>query len=72
MALSKTYTSFAVARVFAGLASGFSQTVPPSTIADIYRKEVRGDKMAVFGVFVIVSVTTCARTGGSSSQASSG
>jgi MFS family permease len=55
MACSKTYISFAVARAFAGLTSSFSQTVPPSTVADIYRKEVRGDKMSLFGLFVVVS-----------------
>ncbi len=55
LAESKTYNSFAVARVLAGITSSWSQTVPPSTLADIYRKEVRGEKMAVYGLFVIVN-----------------
>jgi len=55
MALSKTYISFCLARVFAGLTSSFSQTVPPSTIADIFVKNIRGHKMSMFGVAVIIA-----------------
>jgi MFS family permease len=55
MALSKTYISFCIARVFAGLTSAFSQTVPPSTIADIFVKDIRGHKMSMFGVAVIIA-----------------
>lgn len=55
MALSRNYNSFVLARLFAGLTSSFSQTVPPSTIADMFRKEVRGDRMSVFGLFVVIA-----------------
>ncbi|KAM0756080.1 MFS general substrate transporter [Meredithblackwellia eburnea MCA 4105] len=55
MALAKTYTTFCVARALAGLVSGWSQTVPPSTIADIFVKEVRGSKMSAYAVMVIIA-----------------
>ncbi|WRT64448.1 uncharacterized protein IL334_001380 [Kwoniella shivajii] len=55
MALSNSYVVFAVARVFAGLTSSFSQTVPPATVGDIFVKEVRGSKMSMFGVAVVIA-----------------
>mgnify|MGYP002718906708 CR=1 FL=1 len=55
MALSPSYISFAIARVVAGLVSSFSQTVPPATITDIFVKEVRGSKMSMFGVAVVIA-----------------
>ncbi|KAJ9111664.1 hypothetical protein QFC19_001023 [Naganishia cerealis] len=55
MALSKNYAVFCAGRFFAGFFSAFSQTVPPASIADIYPPEVRGDKMAIFGVAVILA-----------------
>lgn len=55
MALSPTYVSFCIARVFAGLASSWSQTVPPSTIADIFVKQVRGSKISMYAVAVVVA-----------------
>lgn len=55
MALSPSYTCFAIARTLAGLCSGWSQSIPPATVADIYVREVRGDKMSVFGVAVVIS-----------------
>jgi MFS family permease len=55
MALAKSYISFCIAHVIAGLTSSFSQTVPPSTVADIFVKEVRGTKMSMFGVAVVIA-----------------
>ncbi|WWC61522.1 uncharacterized protein I303_104106 [Kwoniella dejecticola CBS 10117] len=55
MALSKTYVEFAIARVFAGITSSFSQTIPPATVGDIYVKEVRGSKMSMFAVAVVIA-----------------
>ncbi|WWC90310.1 uncharacterized protein L201_005243 [Kwoniella dendrophila CBS 6074] len=55
MALSKSYVVFAVARVFAGITSSFSQTVPPATVGDIFVKEVRGSKMSMFAVAVVIA-----------------
>lgn len=54
-ALSKSYSVFVAARICAGLASAFSQTVPPATIADIYPKQVRGSKLSTYGVAVIIA-----------------
>ncbi|WVW83541.1 hypothetical protein I302_105562 [Kwoniella bestiolae CBS 10118] len=55
MALSNTYIVFAIARVFAGITSSFSQTVPPATVGDIFVKEVRGSKMSMFAVAVVIA-----------------
>ncbi|KAE8541563.1 hypothetical protein D1P53_002926 [Cryptococcus gattii VGV] len=55
MALSPSYKCFAVSRLFAGLTSSFSQTVPPATIADIFIKEVRGHKMSMYAVAVVIA-----------------
>jgi MFS family permease len=55
MAMSNSYSVFCVGRFFAGFFSAFSQTVPPASIADIYSPNVRGDKMAIFGVAVIIA-----------------
>ena len=55
MALSKSYVSFCVARVFAGLSSSWSQTVPASTIADIFVKQVRGSKISMYAVAVVIA-----------------
>lgn len=55
MALSPSYVVFSVARVVAGLVSSFSQTVPPATVADIFVKQVRGSKMSMFGVAVVIA-----------------
>lgn len=55
MALSPSYISFVLARVFAGMSGAWSQTVPPATIAEIYPKEVRGSKMSAFAVAVVIA-----------------
>jgi MFS family permease len=55
MALSPSYGVFCAARVVAGFISSWSQTVPPSTIADIFVKEVRGSKMSMFAVGVVIA-----------------
>ncbi|WVQ61881.1 uncharacterized protein L199_000014 [Kwoniella botswanensis] len=55
MAVSNSYTVFAIARVFAGITSAFSQTVPPATVGDIFVKEVRGSKMSMFAVAVVIA-----------------
>jgi len=54
MARATSWKSFAAARFFAGFASSASQTVSPMIIADIFHKETRGDKMSLFGLFVII------------------
>ncbi|KAJ9118155.1 hypothetical protein QFC22_004059 [Naganishia vaughanmartiniae] len=64
MALSKDYAVFCAGRFFAGFFSAFSQTVPPASIADIYPPEVRGDKMAIFGVACILSPAISPLIGG--------
>lgn len=38
-----------------GLVGSFSQTVPPATVADIFRPEVRGHKMSMYGVAVVIA-----------------
>lgn len=55
LAAAKSYESFAAARFFSGFFSAFSQTVPPASIADIYQKEVRGDKIAWYGLACIIA-----------------
>ncbi len=55
MALSPSYACFAAARTVAGLTSAWSQTIPPATIADIFPREVRGDRMSVFGTAVVIA-----------------
>ncbi|ORY73633.1 major facilitator superfamily domain-containing protein [Leucosporidium creatinivorum] len=55
MALSNSYSCFCVARVFAGLSSSWSQTVPPATVADMTVKSKRGDKMSMFGTAVVIA-----------------
>lgn len=55
MALSPSYACFSVSRLFSGLTSSFSQTVPPATIADIFIKEVRGHKMSMYAVAVVIA-----------------
>lgn len=55
LAEAKSYDSFAAGRFFSGFLSAFSQTVPPASIADIYPKENRGDKMAWYGLAVIIA-----------------
>ncbi|OWZ59582.1 hypothetical protein C356_00867 [Cryptococcus neoformans c45] len=55
MALSPSYECFSVSRLFSGLTSSFSQTVPPATIADIFIKEVRGHKMSMYAVAVVIA-----------------
>lgn len=55
MALSPSYHVFVAARVVTGLVSSFSQTVPPSTIADIFVKEVRGSKMSMYAVAIVTA-----------------
>lgn len=54
LAVAKSYNSFVAARVIAGMASSWSQTIPPATIADIYPKEVRGSKMSLYAVLVTI------------------
>ncbi|KLT43933.1 MFS general substrate transporter [Cutaneotrichosporon oleaginosum] len=54
-ALSKDYITFAISRVFAGLSIAFSQTVPPSTIADIFPPAVIGQKMSMYVVAIITA-----------------
>ena len=54
-ARANTWASFCLARTFAALASSFSQTVPPATIADIFIKQVRGSKMSMYGVAVVMA-----------------
>ncbi|BEJ12983.1 hypothetical protein CspHIS471_0301570 [Cutaneotrichosporon sp. HIS471] len=54
-ALSKDYVTFAISRVFAGLSIAFSQTVPPSTIADIFPPAVIGQKMSMYVVAIITA-----------------
>lgn len=53
MALARTYVAFSVGRVFAGLTISFSQTVPPSTVSDIFLPSVIGSKMAVYVVAIV-------------------
>ena len=53
-ARAQGYASYCVARVFAGLFSAWSQTVPPATIADIFVVEVRGRKMSTFAIPVVI------------------
>lgn len=55
MALSKDYITLAIGRVFAGLAISFSQTVPPSTIADIFPPAVLGQKMSMYIVAIMTA-----------------
>ncbi|KAL1409390.1 hypothetical protein Q8F55_003373 [Vanrija albida] len=55
LALSPSYGSFAAARVVTGFINSFSQTVPPSTIADIYVERVLGAKMALYVVCIVVA-----------------
>jgi len=55
MALSQTYVAFSVARVFAGLTVSFSQTVPPSTVSDIFVPQVIGSKMAMYVVAIVTA-----------------
>lgn len=55
LALSPTYGSFAAARVVTGFFNSFSQTVPPSTIADIYVERVLGAKMALYVVCIVIA-----------------
>lgn len=47
---AKSYGSFCAARVFTGLTAAWSQTIPPTSIADIYVVEVRGRKMATYSI----------------------
>lgn len=49
-ALANNYPCFVVGRVFAGIVSSWSQTVPPASIADIFVPEVRGSKMSHYAV----------------------
>jgi MFS family permease len=55
MALSPSYGVFCAARVISGLMSAWSQTVPPSTIADIFVKEVRGSKISMYAVGIVIA-----------------
>ncbi|GEM06232.1 major facilitator superfamily protein [Rhodotorula toruloides] len=55
MALSPSYACFSAARTVAGIVSSFSQTVPPATVADIFVKEVRGSKMSMYAVAVVIA-----------------
>jgi len=55
MALSNSYACFCIARVFAGLSSSWSQTVPPATVADMTIKSKRGDKMSLYGTAVVIA-----------------
>jgi MFS family permease len=55
MALSQTYVAFSVARVFAGMTASFSQTVPPSTVSDIFVPAVMGSKMAMYVVAIVTA-----------------
>lgn len=64
LAVANSYTSFCIARALAGFASAFSQTVPPTTIADIYPKENRGDKMAWYGLACIIAPSISPLIGG--------
>ncbi|EJT49814.1 hypothetical protein A1Q1_01040 [Trichosporon asahii var. asahii CBS 2479] len=53
-ALSKNYACFVVARIMAGIVTSWSQTIPPSSIAEIYVPQMRGSKMSIFGVAVVI------------------
>lgn len=55
MALSNSYACFCAARVFAGLSSSWSQTVPPATVADMTIPSKRGDKMSLYGTAVVIA-----------------
>ncbi len=55
LALSNSFPVFAVGRTVMGLIGSFSQTVPPATVADIFRPEVRGHKMSMYGVAVVIA-----------------
>ncbi|KLT40406.1 MFS general substrate transporter [Cutaneotrichosporon oleaginosum] len=55
LALSNSFPVFAVGRTVMGLIGSFSQTVPPATVADIFRPEIRGHKMSTYGVAVVIS-----------------
>lgn len=54
-ALSPSYNCYAAARVVTGIVSAFSQTLPPASIADIFAPAVRGSKMSIFTVAVVVA-----------------
>ena len=54
MAEAKTYAMFCTARAVSGVFSAWSQTVPASTIADIFPKEVRGSKMSMYVVGIVI------------------
>lgn len=53
-ALSNNYACFVVARIMAGVVCSWSQTIPPSSIAEIYVPQDRGKKMSIFGVAVVI------------------
>ncbi|TXT06171.1 hypothetical protein VHUM_03644 [Vanrija humicola] len=55
MALSPSYGSFVAARVITGLFNSWSQTVPASTITDIYVESVLGTKMVLYIVFIVIA-----------------
>lgn len=53
-AQAKTYHSFVGGRVLAGIVTSWSQTIPPSSIANIYVKEVRGSKMSAYAICTVI------------------
>lgn len=47
---AKTYLSWCLARTFTGLTAAWTQTLPPTSIADVFVVEVRGAKMATYSI----------------------
>lgn len=64
LAFSKSYTSFAAARFFAGVMPSASQSLGSTTIADLFPKETRGDKVAFWSMFLVSGVYFAPLVGG--------
>lgn len=55
LAESNSFGVFSAARFVMGLFSGWSQTIPPSTIADMYLPQERGRRISLYAIAVVIS-----------------